>query len=874
MVALVVAVGALGVAAPAQPVALAQQEIPADLAVTKTASPNPVQEGQVVTYTITVTNVGEGPAFGVLVSDSFITNGTIAIVSVEPAGACQVGQDGVSVSCQFEVLEPGQEVTITIEVHAQSDGQILNDAEATSESTDSDEFNNSAQQSVIVEAAPKTNLTIDKTGPDEEVLEGEEIIYTVVVRNEGDVEARDVVVTDVLSRFAASVHEATSTSGTCTIGGEGLTPNEVTCRIDVIPAGGTVTITIKARGLGVGVLRNDVRLASSASETSMVDNEDSHFTPVGPATHCPVDVTRGYFAPTQGVWQDDQFFTDKPGKRLVQRTPTSYRAGLPMVRHRSTVLVGVHRAVDGIEPHDRGHMVIRGRTTGTIAAPVTMLMTAAGSTLDHMPDPFDVLEILPPCGPPKSFRLELDASTGRPDPGAGAFQFSITGGYRIENQLVRPDRRRVGDEPIVVTGRVVQTIAPELEFIPARILPGTGPEVGAGLSNAAESLMIDFRQTAPDYLPLVPGSFDATTVKTGFVSLNDFVPSRPLSRRIAFITRVMGMSSLHGNGARQVLVLTDDEMAAIWGSSTLGSAESQKAIFVKESALGSTVAHELVHTLPFLWTGINMARECDHDFHPDPNEANRRSTFRVANGLQLTDVGIENRGVHERSDALMGPAFGSFWITQCTYKHLVDQLQQPQDPPVLIVQGELRKKRGRIRGNLAPIYQMDGVADLQRGRGRWRIVLRNARGGRIGRFPFKPYFRSSEGQRRNAVSFVFQIPDSPRIARVDLVGPDGRLATRRFSAHAPTLTLTPPANDIPPPTPGEEYSISWAGDDADGDRLTYTALYSDDDGDHWELVLFESPQLFADVTVGSGDDHVLRVITSDGARSARAEISF
>jgi uncharacterized repeat protein (TIGR01451 family) len=98
----------------------------ADVAIVKTASPEPVDEGTNLVYTLTVTNNGPAIAQGVTVSDP-LPNAVTFCTSISPTcpslstvsttqGTC--AQSGGTVSCTLGSITVGGQVTITINVNA------------------------------------------------------------------------------------------------------------------------------------------------------------------------------------------------------------------------------------------------------------------------------------------------------------------------------------------------------------------------------------------------------------------------------------------------------------------------------------------------------------------------------------------------------------------------------------------------------------------------------------------------------------------------------------------------------------------------------------------------------------------------------------
>lgn len=85
---------------------------------------------------------------------------------------------------------------------------------------------------------PQTTLSITKTANVQTVFVGDNLIYTITVKNTGSAVATNVTFTDNLPPEVQFV-SATTTQGTIT-----NTGNNVLGNLDDIPGGATVTITI------------------------------------------------------------------------------------------------------------------------------------------------------------------------------------------------------------------------------------------------------------------------------------------------------------------------------------------------------------------------------------------------------------------------------------------------------------------------------------------------------------------------------------------------------------------------------------------------------------------------------------------------------
>lgn len=101
---------------------------------------------------------------------------------------------------------------------------------------------------------------------------------------------------------------------------------------------------------------------------------------------------------------------------------------------------------------------------------------------------------------------------------------------------------------------------------------------------------------------------------------------------------------------------------------------------------------------------------------------------------------------------------------------------------------------------------------------------------------------------------------------VALVHNGQELDQRRVSANPPTVQITSPAGAAMWPA-GSTQSITWTGNDADGDPLTYSVLYSNDGGGNWALLADHlTGQAYA-VEVNSlagGANARFRVVANDG----------
>jgi len=131
-----------------------------DLSVSKHDSPDPVGMGNILTYTVTVTNHGPADATAVSLTDS-LPAGVVYVSANSSQGPCS--QSSGTVSCTIGDMASGATVTVTIVVNAPIvPGTIVNTAIVSCTSDDPNLANNTVKEKTWVGGA--VTLTIIKDG--------------------------------------------------------------------------------------------------------------------------------------------------------------------------------------------------------------------------------------------------------------------------------------------------------------------------------------------------------------------------------------------------------------------------------------------------------------------------------------------------------------------------------------------------------------------------------------------------------------------------------------------------------------------------------------------------------------------------------------
>lgn len=110
----------------------------ADVAVTQTDSPDPVNKGGLITYTIALQNNGPDTAPNVTLTDILPAKARF-VSATASQGACSRGQTSI---CRLGPLAAGQQVTLTLTVRAHGMGTLVNQVHANANPKDPSPNNN------------------------------------------------------------------------------------------------------------------------------------------------------------------------------------------------------------------------------------------------------------------------------------------------------------------------------------------------------------------------------------------------------------------------------------------------------------------------------------------------------------------------------------------------------------------------------------------------------------------------------------------------------------------------------------------------------------------------------------------------------------
>ncbi len=246
----------------------------ADVSVTKTAAPNPVIPGEILTYTINVSNAGPSNAQNVVLTDVISSD----IIAPEFSIDGGVTFNPWTGSFDIGTLPAGETRTILIRgtVSSSATGTITNTANITSSTPDPNLDNN--ESTIITEVNALADILVVKTGSPNPIVTGEILTYTIVVSNAGPADAQNVIFNDEISSNIIAPKFSID-------GGVTFNPWLTIYVIGTLPAGETRTILIRGTvsPSATGTITNTAGVISSTPDPNPDNNESTTIIEVNPA---------------------------------------------------------------------------------------------------------------------------------------------------------------------------------------------------------------------------------------------------------------------------------------------------------------------------------------------------------------------------------------------------------------------------------------------------------------------------------------------------------------------------------------------------------------------------------------------------------------
>jgi uncharacterized repeat protein (TIGR01451 family) len=133
----------------------------ADVSIIKTASPNPVNQGTILTYSLAVNNAGPAVAQNIVVTDVLPSSVTYSSVSTT-TGSCSYATSTTTVTCNIASLSVGGTAIVTISVNAavfSSSSLSTNTATVIASTSDPNLANNTSSYTTTIQAATAVDIS-------------------------------------------------------------------------------------------------------------------------------------------------------------------------------------------------------------------------------------------------------------------------------------------------------------------------------------------------------------------------------------------------------------------------------------------------------------------------------------------------------------------------------------------------------------------------------------------------------------------------------------------------------------------------------------------------------------------------------------------
>jgi uncharacterized repeat protein (TIGR01451 family) len=231
----------------------------ADLAITgHSGSPDPVPVEGVLTYTITIQNLGPDPATAVSFSDDLALSPS-SVTSTK--GTC----DLATVTCNVDIIEPLETVTITITatVGPETPSPITNAATVFSPDDTFAEDPDNDYSEVVTTVTPFSDLALAMTDVPDPLLAGELLTYAFEVHNRGPSTATGIRVTDTLPSGVSFVQAGPNCSEAAGV---------VTCEVGTLASGDRARPSITVRASAAGTIANEAQVSSGVADPNPDNN--------------------------------------------------------------------------------------------------------------------------------------------------------------------------------------------------------------------------------------------------------------------------------------------------------------------------------------------------------------------------------------------------------------------------------------------------------------------------------------------------------------------------------------------------------------------------------------------------------------------------
>ncbi|MFZ6031095.1 MAG: DUF7507 domain-containing protein [Chloroflexota bacterium] len=240
----------------------------ADMQISKSAS-SPVIAGDLLTYTLSITNLGPSDARNVVATDSL----TFGLVFQSASTGCSYHQGTRVVTCSVGTVTGNTSLnrTVVVRIAPYVTGTLLTQANVSSSTFDPVSTNN--QFSLVTTVQTRADLALHVTDVPEAAPPGGSLAYTFRTTNLGPSDAQGVVLTSTLP--------ANFTPGTPSV--SCVLTSILTCELGTIPAGQSAQVSLPGTvspGAPLGTISLEAHVTSDTEDLQTANNHETETTEI------------------------------------------------------------------------------------------------------------------------------------------------------------------------------------------------------------------------------------------------------------------------------------------------------------------------------------------------------------------------------------------------------------------------------------------------------------------------------------------------------------------------------------------------------------------------------------------------------------------
>jgi len=270
----------------------------ADLSISNSDAPDPVQAGNNITYTQIVTNPGPSNASNVTVTETTPANTNFRSLATPGGWACAtpgVGATG-TITCTIASLAPGTTTfTPVLQVNAgTAAGTIITDSIVVSSTTDSNPANNTATTTTVVATATQADLAMANSPSAPNAPAGSNVTFSQTVTNNGPANASTLTLTENIP-LNTTFQSYTPGSWTCQPVTAGAT-GSFTCTLAALNAAASAlfsfVVQINANTPSGTVIADTASVAATTSDPTLANNSATATLTVGTGSSADVSIVK------------------------------------------------------------------------------------------------------------------------------------------------------------------------------------------------------------------------------------------------------------------------------------------------------------------------------------------------------------------------------------------------------------------------------------------------------------------------------------------------------------------------------------------------------------------------------------------------------